>query len=411
MPVSWQIAPSPFAARSMFCAMIVSACAERVPGDLRRARLAHGRSHVWRQIGRGLHDEIQDRVEQGGWHASSIILREAPLAAACRHDSPHRARSAGREARPRRRVLRHPDRARARELSHQRLARPCRARHGHGPDQEMRGPRQHGARPAGPATSAMPSSRPPTRFIAGKLRDQFVVDVYQAGAGTSHNMNANEVLANRAAELLDGPRGAYDACASQRPRQHGPVHERRLSGGDATGAAGQLIDRLVATRRAAGGGARREVADAFADVLKVGRTHLQDAVPITLGQEFSGYAAVHRPRRRRRRAGGDAAAGAESRRDGRRHRAERRRRLHDRLAIEFLAEETGRPVVPAANRFRVTQSMGDVLAVSGAVRRLWRSRRARSPATCGCSRWGLARVSRRSGCRRCSPARRSCRAK
>ena len=126
-------------------------------------------------------------------------------------------------------------------------------------------------------------------IIGGQLRDQFVVDVYQAGAGTSHNMNANEVIANRAGGAARQPTRRLHACAPQRPRQHGPVHERRLSGGDAAGAA---------SRRRSTRAPRRErwlrrcdaKSRAFADVLKVGRTHLQDAVPITLGQEFSGYA-------------------------------------------------------------------------------------------------------------------------
>ena len=147
----------------------------------------------------------------------------------------------------------------------------------------------------------MPSSPPPTRCCQGQLRDQFVVDVYQAGAGTSHNMNVNEVLANRAAELLGGRRGELLARAPQRSRQHGPVDQRRLPDGDAAGAAhgdGRP------GRRGARRWPRRSTAKAaaFARVLKVGRTHLQDAVPITLGQEFGGYAAVDRARRGRRRA-------------------------------------------------------------------------------------------------------------
>ncbi len=73
--------------------------------------------------------------------------------------------------------------------------------------------------------------------LGGALRDQFVVDVYQAGAGTSHNMNTNEVLANRAAELLGGTRGDLHAGPSQRPRQHGPVHQRRVPDRDAPRAA------------------------------------------------------------------------------------------------------------------------------------------------------------------------------
>ena len=74
-------------------------------------------------------------------------------------------------------------------------------------------------------------------ILAGALRDQFVVDVYQAGAGTSHNMNANEVLANRAAEILGEPRGDLHARAPERSRQHGPVDERRVPDGDAARAA------------------------------------------------------------------------------------------------------------------------------------------------------------------------------
>ena len=75
---------------------------------------------------------------------------------------------------------------------------------------------QRGARPA---RAALPprSSPPPTRFSQAGLRDQFVVDVYQAGAGTSHNMNANEVIANRAGEILGEPRGTY---ARVHPNDH-----------------------------------------------------------------------------------------------------------------------------------------------------------------------------------------------
>ena len=163
-------------------------------------------------------------------------------------------------------------------------------------------------------------------MLAGRLRDQFVVDVYQAGAGTSHNMNANEVLANRAAEILGEPRGTLHARPPERSRQHGAVDQRRVPDRDAAGAADG--------RRAAGAAPRRSSprawrgkADEFADVLKTGRTHLQDAVPITLGQEFSGYAACIAPRRGRCGGGVRTAAGAEHRRHGGRHRAQRRRRL------------------------------------------------------------------------------------
>jgi aspartate ammonia-lyase len=204
-------------------------------------------------------------------------------------------------------------------------------------------------------------------IIDGNFRDQFVVDVYQAGAGTSHNMNANEVIANRAAELLDSPRGAYTRV---HPNDHVNMSQ---STNDVYPAATRLallavVDRLVASARALASSLQAK-SRAFADVLKVGRTHLQDAVPITLGQEFSGYASsiAHGADDVERAAtqllelnlGATAVGTGLNAGDD-----------YMTLAIGFLAQETGKPVVPAANRFRVTQSMGDVLAVSGAIRRL-----------------------------------------
>ena len=70
-------------------------------------------------------------------------------------------------------------------------------------------------------------------ILAGKLRDQFIVDVYQAGAGTSHNMNTNEVLANRAGRDSRRAEGHLHARAPERPRQHGTVDQRRVPDGDA----------------------------------------------------------------------------------------------------------------------------------------------------------------------------------
>jgi aspartate ammonia-lyase len=203
--------------------------------------------------------------------------------------------------------------------------------------------------------------------LAGQLRDQFVVDVYQAGAGTSHNMNANEVLANRAAERLGEAKGTYTRV---HPNDHVNMGQ---STNDVFPAATRLAllgasPALVAAARALAASLSRK-ADAFDGVLKVGRTHLQDAVPIRLGQEFGGYAAcIERGARDVEHAsqqllelnvgatavgtglnaGPDFTAGA----------------------VRHLAAFIGQPVVPAANRFRVTQSMGDVLAYSGAMRRL-----------------------------------------
>src|SRR5213078_4627688 len=123
--------------------------------------------------------------------------------------------------------------------------------------------------------------------LAGQHRDQFVVDPYQAGAGTSHNMNCNEVLANRANELLGAARGAYTPV---HPNDHVNMAQStndviptaiRLA---VLGELPALLDALA--RLAAGFLAKGQ---AFDRILKSGRTHLQDATPIRLGQEFTAY--------------------------------------------------------------------------------------------------------------------------
>src|SRR5512146_3323548 len=140
--------------------------------------------------------------------------------------------------------------------------------------------------------------------LAGKHLDQFIVDPYQAGAGTSHNMNANEVLANRANELLGGKRGEY---APVHPNDHVNMAQStndviptamRLGALSLLPALLAALDRLAAAFLAKG--------RAFDDVLKSGRTHLQDATPIRLGQEFTAYGhTVQRNRDRVARAAED----------------------------------------------------------------------------------------------------------
>jgi aspartate ammonia-lyase len=203
--------------------------------------------------------------------------------------------------------------------------------------------------------------------LAGALRDQFVVDVYQAGAGTSHNMNTNEVLANRAAELLGGPRGEY---ALVHPNDHVNMGQ---STNDvfptATRLALLLGHEALATAARELGAALEGKSREFAGILKTGRTHLQDAVPITLGQEFGGYAAciargaddVDQAAQQLRELNLGATALGTGLNAGDDYTAR---------AVGHLSRETGLELRPAANRFRVTQSMGDVLAYSGALRRL-----------------------------------------
>jgi aspartate ammonia-lyase len=204
-------------------------------------------------------------------------------------------------------------------------------------------------------------------ILGGALRDQFVVDVYQAGAGTSHNMNTNEVLANRAAELLGGVRGEYRLV---HPNDHVNMGQ---STNDvfptATRLALLLENRALVLAARALAAALDVRAQAFADVLKVGRTHLQDAVPMTLGQEFGGFAAciergaddVERAAAQLQELNLGATAVGTGLNAG---------DDYTGLAVGHLAALTGLTLAPAANRFRVTQSMGDVLAYSGAMRRL-----------------------------------------
>src|SRR5262245_4878700 len=122
--------------------------------------------------------------------------------------------------------------------------------------------------------------------LGGSLRDQFVVDVYQAGAGTSHNMNTNEVLANRAEELLGGARGAYRLV---HPNDHVNMSQSTNDVFPTATRLALLLEHrgLVASARALAASLAR-LAETWQSVLKVGRTHLQDAVAMTFGQEFGG---------------------------------------------------------------------------------------------------------------------------
>ena len=210
-------------------------------------------------------------------------------------------------------------------------------------------------------------ARAADEILAGQLRDQFIVDVYQAGAGTSHNMNTNEVLANRAGELLGEARGTYKRV---HPNDHVNMGQ---STNDVFPTATRISILLILPDLLAAanglGAALEAKAGAFARVLKTGRTHLQDAVPITLGQEFGGYAAnvlhaaaeleqasaaLHELNLGATAVGTGLNAGED----------------FTQASIVNLARVTGLVLTAARNRFRVTQSMGDVLAYSGALRRL-----------------------------------------
>src|SRR5580765_6318358 len=125
---------------------------------------------------------------------------------------------------------------------------------------------------------------------AGALHDQFVVDVIQGGAGTSTNMNANEVIANRALELLGHAKGDYKFL---HPNEHvnmsqstNDVYPTALKLAAYSGIM-RLVEAMAVLR-----GAFEAKSEEFRDIIKMGRTQLQDAVPMTLGQEFSTYAVM-----------------------------------------------------------------------------------------------------------------------
>ncbi len=216
-----------------------------------------------------------------------------------------------------------------------------------------------------PAKSARAIIRACDELLAGRFDDQFVVDVYQAGAGTSLNMNANEIIANRANELLGGRRGEYKPI---QPNDHVNMAQ---STNDTFPTAMRLaallklpalLDAMAHLEQAF---ARK--ADEFVDVIKSGRTHLQDAVPVYLGREFGAYALALRKSRE--------------------HLTQVAERLHElnlggtatgtgmnahpryrSVAISQLRKWMKIPLRPAEDMMERTQSLQDFAHVSGALR-------------------------------------------
>jgi aspartate ammonia-lyase len=203
-------------------------------------------------------------------------------------------------------------------------------------------------------------------ILAGELADQFVVDPFQAGAGTSHNMNANEVLANRALELLGHQRGDFSVI---HPNDHVNMAQStndviptaiRLASLEMLD---PLLEQLESLELALSGKAKE-----FDHILKSGRTHLQDAVPIRMGQEFGAYAVAIRKNREGLEAcipallevgiGGTAVGtglNAEP--------------AYITAIIEELTVATGFPLVASSDLFEAMQNMDPFLALSSALRR------------------------------------------
>jgi aspartate ammonia-lyase len=201
--------------------------------------------------------------------------------------------------------------------------------------------------------------------LNGKNMDQFVVDPYQAGAGTSHNMNVNEVLANRANELLDGKRGEYK-----------PVHPN-----DHVNMAQSTNDTIPTNIRLACLSQLDPFVSAFDDlrtalaskghefdgIIKAGRTHLQDAMPIRLGQEFTAYAgSIERGIRRVKEAADylrDLGIGGSAVGTGVTVEPQ-----YPELMIKYLRHITKLDVRVGKDRVQLMQSMGDVAAFSSSIK-------------------------------------------
>lgn len=204
--------------------------------------------------------------------------------------------------------------------------------------------------------------------IDGKYQDQFVVDVYQAGAGTSQNMNINEVLANRANEILGGDLGRYIPVL---PNDHVNMGQStndtiptaiHISVSEVT--RNSLLPVLENLKEELS-----RKAESFDDVIKSGRTHLQDAVPIRLGQEFGAYARmIALGKERIENALGELqelCIGGSAVGTGLNTDPDYRRRV-----VEEIIKFTGQKFKPAANTFEAMQSMDKLVAFSGALRTL-----------------------------------------
>ena len=202
---------------------------------------------------------------------------------------------------------------------------------------------------------------------AGQLHDQFVVDVIQGGAGTSTNMNANEVIANRGLEHLGHRRGDYQFL---HPNEHvnmsqstNDVYPTALKLATYFGIF-RLVDAMAVLR-----GAFEAKAEEFKDVLKMGRTQLQDAVPMTLGQEFSTYAVmIGEDEDRLKEAamlireinmGATAIGTGITAHPG-----------YAALVCRRLCEITGIPLITAPNLVEATQDCGAFVQLSGVLKRV-----------------------------------------
>ena len=226
--------------------------------------------------------------------------------------------------------------------------------------------------------------------IEGKLDGHFPLVVWQTGSGTQTNMNLNEVIANRASEMLGGTRGQAPG-ASERSRQSRPVVQRHVPDRDAyrrgVEIAYHLNPALAHLYQAL-----KAKSEAFQDIIKIGRTHMQDATPLTLGQEFGGYAAQidHGIERIKQSLYGlyELAQGGTAVGTG--------LNTHPRFAELFAAKIAAMTKLPFVTAPKQIRGAGDArrLSCSPMARwTRWRCRCSRSPTTFGCSAQARVRAS------------------
>ena len=200
----------------------------------------------------------------------------------------------------------------------------------------------------------------------GQWHDQFVVDVYQAGAGTSQNMNANEVITNRATEILGGEKGDYSRVHPNDHVNRGQSTNDTMPTAIHISALEEITHRLIPALEDLRD-ALQAKADEFDEVVKSGRTHLQDAVPMRLGQEFGAYArmielGVERVQKsaeelKELAIGGNAVGTGINTPEG-----------YKQKAVDHINEATGLGFRPAENPFEAIQNRDAAVNVSGALR-------------------------------------------
>ncbi|MFN6220461.1 MAG: aspartate ammonia-lyase [Aphanizomenon sp.] len=205
-------------------------------------------------------------------------------------------------------------------------------------------------------------------ILAGKLRDQFVVDVYQAGAGTSHHMNINEVLANRALEILGQQKGNYQFLSPNDHVNYGQSTNDVIPTAIRIGGLLALSQTLYPALEGAISALEAKATE-FQDIVKSGRTHLQDAVPVRLGDNFGAWGQILSEHQNRLYiASGDLMVlglGGSAAGTGMNTHPEYRQKVVDILSqlLEF-------PLEPAPHLMAAMQSMGAFVNVSGALRNL-----------------------------------------